>query len=806
MFGKARSKAELQQLKNEFLANLDVEIENANILEKKIRKPDDAPPVPPQYKTEADLRKDVQAIDNELMQSLMNEFGYGYSEVIEILGNLNIDDKIKLLALFPQFKSSLAKDGITKNLKLLEPPFINKRIKQWLLSLDKSFGTSNLAGIPSTIEELQQMMPTQEDIISILKTIDNENVRSLISNNVYNSINKYLRAYLGIFPDSQQINDFKTAGKLPNTARILLAQQLGGLLLVYKMITKDDIDSIKSEVAKMIQSGDDANIGSFIEGKLGGADVPNFKIFANNWKTTLYGADYIEPPEQIDMDTFDFGKFTDEQLESFQLKGYANQQAKGKQKGTRRARRQTDEESSVASSVKNDILDLATNAGDEESINIALNLNSALSARPNDALLLQEVESKLLNSEGYRNVNDILDPSIAQELLIRLNNEFNNNENIGISIEDDYENILEQQEALQNAEQIEVAQQVLDEIDEISDITEMDNLAIRIDIAKRKVNRMVDKFKGDNNNLVEQALSNASQLITTSAGSNALQEIRSDFTRQKQGEYSIGRKECKNLLNSIIDVVASNNKNYNPEDGTIIQTFKQGLKTMKGFGLAKGFHKMPNGKIMRDSEHANTLVKSSVSKLASMKKPTMKDAKKLANEAVSQLASGRISVKKLVGRGISVENQPTYKQFGKYVMHYPHLINNNVLNVKYPSLGSIPSIKPKTITDEYKDFILDIFDSGKMNERIFNTLEDDEKSHFHKMCKGAGLLELFKLKKNDTGEEKDDLDRFNLLKGSFGAGNNSESVMRELRGLITKFIHEGRITKNEGLSLLMEIK
>ena len=166
----------------------------------------------------------------------------------------------------------------------------------------------------------------------------------------------------------------------------------------------------------------------------------------------------------------------------------------------------------------------------------------------------------------------------------------------------------------------------------------------------------------------------------------------------------------------------------------------------------------------------------------------------------------RISVKKLVGRGIDVEQQPTYKKFGKYVMHYPHLVNNNVFNVKYPSLGSIPAIKPKTITDEYKEFVLDIFDSGKMNERLFNTLDDDEKTHFHKVCKGAGLLELFKLRKGDTDEEKDDLDRFNLLKGSFVAGNNSESVVRELRSLITKFIHEGRITKNEGLSLLMEIK
>jgi len=165
----------------------------------------------------------------------------------------------------------------------------------------------------------------------------------------------------------------------------------------------------------------------------------------------------------------------------------------------------------------------------------------------------------------------------------------------------------------------------------------------------------------------------------------------------------------------------------------------------------------------------------------------------------------RIPIKKIVGKGIEVEEQPTYRTFGKYVMHIPHLTEKNVLNIKYPSLGSIPTIKPMTISDDYKDFIIDVMNTSRVNDKAFNALSNHEQKHFERITKGAGLIDTFKLKRSGDDEEKKEVDRFNLLRGNYLGGNNSDDVVKELKGLVVKFINDGRIARQEGLNLLMEL-
>lgn len=158
-----------------------------------------------------------------------------------------------------------------------------------------------------------------------------------------------------------------------------------------------------------------------------------------------------------------------------------------------------------------------------------------------------------------------------------------------------------------------------------------------------------------------------------------------------------------------------------------------------------------------------------------------------------------------VGKGISVKEQPSYKTFGKYVIHMGHLLDRNVANFKYPSLGSIPHIKPLTISEDYKEFILDTIKDGRPNERTFNKLPTEEQRHFERVVAGAGLVDTFKLKRNHTEQERKEAERFNLLRGEVLAGNNSDKVMKELRSLIVRFMNEGRIQQKEGTTMLLEL-
>ena len=165
----------------------------------------------------------------------------------------------------------------------------------------------------------------------------------------------------------------------------------------------------------------------------------------------------------------------------------------------------------------------------------------------------------------------------------------------------------------------------------------------------------------------------------------------------------------------------------------------------------------------------------------------------------------RIPIKRKIGGGIAVQSTPTYAEFGKYAIHLPQLHNKNTLNIKYKSLGSIPTLKPITISDDFKDFILETLEKKSVNERALKKLPNHEVSYFERAVAGAGLLETFKMKRSNTDEEKKDLDRFNILRGELIAGNNSDKLVKELRSLIVKFLNTGRIHKAEGMNLLQEL-
>jgi hypothetical protein len=161
--------------------------------------------------------------------------------------------------------------------------------------------------------------------------------------------------------------------------------------------------------------------------------------------------------------------------------------------------------------------------------------------------------------------------------------------------------------------------------------------------------------------------------------------------------------------------------------------------------------------------------------------------------------------KRKIGGGIEVQTKPTYAQFGKYAIHLPQLHNKNTLNIKYKSLGAIPTLKPITISDDFKDFIMETLEKKSVNERALMKLPPHEISYFERAVAGAGLLETFKMKRSNTDDEKKDLDRFNILRGELIAGNNSDKLVKELRSLIVKFLNTGRIHKAEGMNLLQEL-
>lgn len=166
--------------------------------------------------------------------------------------------------------------------------------------------------------------------------------------------------------------------------------------------------------------------------------------------------------------------------------------------------------------------------------------------------------------------------------------------------------------------------------------------------------------------------------------------------------------------------------------------------------------------------------------------------------------NGRIRTKK-IGAGVKYEPEPIYRQLGKYVINIQQLKERDILNVKFPSLGRIPQFKPTPISDIMKEFILELLDTGKVSNRIYEQIPIEERQLFEKIATGAGILNALKLKRTISNEDKEDNDRFVLLKGEYLAGNNSVALLKELRKIVVKFMSQGKISKHDGMNLLIEL-
>jgi hypothetical protein len=166
----------------------------------------------------------------------------------------------------------------------------------------------------------------------------------------------------------------------------------------------------------------------------------------------------------------------------------------------------------------------------------------------------------------------------------------------------------------------------------------------------------------------------------------------------------------------------------------------------------------------------------------------------------------RIRVPKVkVGVGIADKREPPYRQLGKYVIHWKQLNDNDMLNVKYKSLGRIPQFKPIPISDVFKDYLVDVMETGKHNNRHYESIPVEERKIWEKIVNGAGLAEQLKIKKTKSNEDESEMERFEMLKGQYIAGNNNPNVVRELRRFVVKFLGDGRLKRNQALDLLLEL-
>ena len=170
------------------------------------------------------------------------------------------------------------------------------------------------------------------------------------------------------------------------------------------------------------------------------------------------------------------------------------------------------------------------------------------------------------------------------------------------------------------------------------------------------------------------------------------------------------------------------------------------------------------------------------------------------------IMSGRkpqILIKK-IGRGIAPPEEPTHIEFGKHLLHANNL-RKGVLSLHHRGGGRVASIPVQNISEDLRDFIVDILQHKKASQKEYSRLPIHEQKLFEKFSTGAGIFHSLGLKSPHDDDDKKNIQRFEVLKGEWMAGNNSHELVRELRKLVIHFMEEGRLTKGQARELLLNI-
>ena len=162
------------------------------------------------------------------------------------------------------------------------------------------------------------------------------------------------------------------------------------------------------------------------------------------------------------------------------------------------------------------------------------------------------------------------------------------------------------------------------------------------------------------------------------------------------------------------------------------------------------------------------------------------------------------------GAGIQANDElktyDRFKQLGRYMLHVPSL-SKSLINIKYPSLVGIPGMPQRFVSQDFLELIWKLVDEGVFEKPLFNRLETDEQDYFKFLARKCQFDQTigFGMGKSQTKAEIEEAKRFEMLKGTVIAGNNSPEVLTELRKYILKFLNDKRIPKQQGHDLLYEM-
>ena len=111
-----------------------------------------------------------------------------------------------------------------------------------------------------------------------------------------------------------------------------------------------------------------------------------------------------------------------------------------------------------------------------------------------------------------------------------------------------------------------------------------------------------------------------------------------------------------------------------------------------------------------------------------------------------------------------IQTTKPYSPFGRYVIH-KHKLQDGILQLKTPKGGAVSSLPTESISFPLSKILRKIVGGSRVDFDELQDLHDDDKGYLHRIIKTAHLHDKISVPRPDYGKEKDEIKRFDILKG-----------------------------------------
>ena len=142
--------------------------------------------------------------------------------------------------------------------------------------------------------------------------------------------------------------------------------------------------------------------------------------------------------------------------------------------------------------------------------------------------------------------------------------------------------------------------------------------------------------------------------------------------------------------------------------------------------------------------------------------------------------------------------------FGKYLLSLKNLQKNKFL-LRTKSKNPVLSFKTIVLTRKTKAIVQKLLQDVEVTFEEIDSLNEDEKNDIDTIISKTDIDTRLRVPNTKRSRLERDLNKFNVLRGSIIAGNNSTELLKDFRKLLLSLSNSGYISKKETGDVLLEM-